>query len=159
MNTRPRTVVAALLVVALSIPSFLSAEEITRDPSSTGLKNPGEELALRRIMKRLGQDLEAASRAMKNRNWGRLKAAAERIANHPQPPFSEKVKILGFIGGEAGQFKAFDQQVHVSATNLADAANRSDYLVVQKAFFEVQQACFECHQRYRERFRSHFYGQ
>jgi len=51
---------------------------------------------------------------------------ATLIADHPQPPIVEKVRILSFTGTEAIKFKRFDKQTHQAAKEFEEAAIKQD---------------------------------
>ena len=84
---------------------------------------------------------------------------APKIAEHRQPPFAEKMRILAFAGSNAGRFKRFDEQTHQAANALEQAARRSDGQAVIASFATLQNSCLACHQDFRKPFVEHFYGQ
>ncbi len=118
-----------------------------------------EPMELRRIMRELGQDMQAVVDGISREDWERITKIAPRIAEHRQPPFAEKVRILGFAGGNAGRFKRFDEQTHQAARALEQAARRGDGPAVIASFATLQNSCLTCHQEFRKPFVEHFYGQ
>jgi cytochrome c556 len=115
-------------------------------------------MALRDVMNRLGQDMQATTGAISKENWTQVAALAPKIANHAEPPMVEKARILLWLGTDAGKFRGFDEQVHKAAAAMGDAAERGDGQAVITAFAEVQQGCLGCHQSFRRPFVDHFYG-
>ena len=144
--TAPRT---ALLVAATLLVSASIVRAQTQEP-------PG--LALRRVMQQLGQDMQAATGAISREDWTLVADLAAKIASHAQPPAGEKMRILGWLGADAGKFRGFDGQLHEAAIAMGKAAARGDGLEVIATFGNVQQRCLACHREFREPFREHFYG-
>lgn len=124
-----------------------------------GGNTTAEPMELRRIMQALGQDMQAVTAAISHEDWVRVAETATRIAEHPQPPFVEKVRILAFVGGDAGRFKRFDEQTHQAAKAMEQAAKRGDGHAVVASFATLQNSCLACHQNFRKPFVEHFYGQ
>lgn len=117
-----------------------------------------EPMALQTIMKQLDRDLQAVTGAIAVEDWPRVGELAPKIGRHAEPAPAEKLRILGWLGTEAGSFRGFDTQVHDAATGLAQAAARGDGAEVIAAFARVQQACLGCHQAFRQRFVAEFHG-
>lgn len=115
-------------------------------------------LALRGVMERLGRDMQAATGAISKEDWVLVAALAPKIASHAEPPLPEKVRILSWLGSDAGRFRGFDGQAHDAATAMGEAAKRRDGQAVIAAFAKVQQSCLGCHQSFRQPFVEHFYG-
>lgn len=116
-------------------------------------------LALTAIMQDLGKDMQGVTDGIAREDWPAVAQQAARIADHPQPPLGEKLRILAFMGKDAGHFRDYDRQAHDAAQQLAQAAQRQDGASTIAAFANVQAACLGCHQRFRRPFREHFHGQ
>ncbi|WP_447736166.1 cytochrome c [Rhodanobacter soli] len=116
-------------------------------------------LALTTIMQDLGKDMQGVTDGIAHEDWPAVAKLAARIADHPQPPLAEKLRILAFVGKDAGQFRGYDRQAHDAAQRLAQAARRQDGVAAVAAFANVQGACLGCHQRFRKPFLEHFHGQ
>lgn len=117
-----------------------------------------EPLALRRTMQGMGRNMQAIVDGMSREDWAKAAKAAAAIADHPQPPVGEKVRILAFIGGDAGKFRGFDARSQQAAKALQEAADRSDGQAAIASFAELQSACLGCHQAFRRPFVEHFHG-
>lgn len=115
-------------------------------------------LQLRAVMQELGSNMQRVTDAISREEWARVAEVAPRIANHPEPPPEEKVRIITFLGAEAGRFRGFDQQTHVAADEMTAAAKRADGAGVIAAFAKVQTSCLGCHEGYRKKFIANFYG-
>lgn len=115
-------------------------------------------LALTAIMRDLGKDMQGVTDGIAREDWAAVAQRAARIADHPQPPLGEKLRILAFMGKDAGHFRDYDRQAHDAAQQLAQAAQRQDGASAIAAFANVQGACLGCHQRFRKPFREHFHG-
>lgn len=117
-----------------------------------------EPLVLRQVMQALGSDMQLITGGIAREDWPLVAGTAPQIANHPQPPLSEKMRIIGFMGAEMSGFKALDGETHRAALELGVAADQQDGAKVINAFGKLQQTCLACHQRFRSGFVQHFYG-
>jgi cytochrome c556 len=117
-----------------------------------------EPLALRGIMKEMGRNMQAVVDGLSREDYALVERAARAIAEHPQPPFGEKMRILSFVGGDAPRFKVFDGETHDNATALANAARSGEGEGAIAAFHKLQSSCLACHQAFRKAFVGHFYG-
>ncbi len=140
----PAAALCAALLTLTALPSA-RADEATKP------------MALQSVMKQLGQDMQAVTAAISKEDWARVAELAPKIANHEQPPVMEKMRILTWLGTDAGKFRGFDGQVHDAASSMGDAAARGDGQAVIAAFAKLQQSCLGCHQNYRTAFIDHFY--
>ena len=118
---------------------------------------PGE-MALRKIMKDLGSNVQAVTDAISREDWQLIEKTAPLIADHPQPPITEKLRIMAFIGTDMGKFKDYDEEVHKAAESLGQAARSKNGQAVIAAFQTIQTACYGCHRDFRPQFLRHFYG-
>lgn len=116
-------------------------------------------LALRKIMQDLGKDMQAITDGIAREDWVLVAKTAPRIADHPQPPMGERMRILAFVGSNAGKFKQHDKRTHETARALERAAIRGDGRAVISTFATLQEACLACHQQFRKPFQEHFDGQ
>ena len=117
-----------------------------------------EPLQLRRIMQELGKNMQAVTDGISREDWRLVAETAPRIAEHPQPPLAEKVRILAFAGSDAGRFRRFDEQTHQAARTVEQAAKQGDGQAVITAFATLQNGCLACHQSFRKPFVENFYG-
>jgi len=123
-----------------------------------GEADGSKELSLRKIMKDLGTNMQAVTHAISMEDWQLVEKTAPLISDHPQPPLSEKMRIIAFIGTDMGKFKDYDANVHEAADSLAEAAKAKDGAAMIAAFNSVQTACYGCHKDFRGLFLQHFYG-
>lgn len=117
-----------------------------------------EPLALKQVMKDLGKHMQIITDGISREDWTLVEKTAPSIAEHPQPPFTEKMRIMSFMGSNMGKFKSFDEQTHEAAHDLLHAAQEKDGQKVIAAFQKVQSSCLTCHQTFRTPFVEHFYG-
>lgn len=117
-----------------------------------------ESLALQKIMKDLGRHMQAITDGVSRGDWELVEKSASLIADHPQPPFGEKARILGFVGSNVGRFKAHDTETHDQAVAVGKAARAGDGQAVILAFQKLQTSCHDCHSAFRKPFVEHFYG-
>lgn len=128
-------------------------------PAWAGGNTTAEPMELRRIMQALGKNMQAVTDAIAREDWVRVAEYALRIAEHPQPPMGERVRILAFAGSEAGRFKGFDEQTHQAAKAVEQAAESGDGQAVIASFATLQNSCLACHQNFRKPFVEHFYAE
>lgn len=138
---------AAAVLLALSLFIAPSADAADRDP-----------LELQRIMQELGEQMQFVAGAISREDWEAVAGAAPGIGKHRAPSFTEKTRIMAFLGSHAAEFRAADRLTHDAAMKMGRAAQRRDGEGVIQAYAEVQQACLACHQAHRKEFRAHFYG-
>jgi cytochrome c556 len=117
-----------------------------------------EPLELQKVMKELGKNMQVITGGISREDWELVAKTAPHIAEHPQPPVSEKLRIMKFMGPEMSNFKAFDMKTHEAAHDLMHAAHAKDGQKVIAAFQQVQTTCLNCHQTFRGKFVEHFYG-
>lgn len=117
-----------------------------------------EPLELQKVMKELGRNMQVITDGISREDWELVAKTAPLIAAHPQPPVSEKMRIMKFMGPEMSKFKAFDGVTHEAAHGLEHAAHEKDGQKVIAAFQQVQTSCLNCHQTFRGKFVEHFYG-
>lgn len=145
---------AARRTAKLMVAAFLVAASIAQAQTP----EPSKPMALRSVMQQLGQDMQAVTGAISSENWASVADLAPKIGSHAEPPAGEKMRILGWLGADAGKFRGFDGQLHDATVVMAKAATRGDGEGVIAAFANVQQRCLACHQEFRQTFQEHFYG-
>lgn len=122
------------------------------------VKSSPEPLALQKVMKDLGKNMQIITDGISREDWALIEKTAPLIGEHPQPPMTEKMRIIAFMGSNMGKFKAYDGETHDAAHALANAAKEGDGLAVIKAFQSLQTGCYNCHREFRKPFMKHFYG-
>ncbi|HET9452548.1 MAG TPA: cytochrome C [Aggregicoccus sp.] len=115
-------------------------------------------LALRAIMRDMGKNLQVITDGISREDWALVERTAPLLAEHPQPPLGEKMRLLGFLGSKAGAFRDYDGQVRQAAQALGRAAGRKDGEGAIASFAGVQRSCLGCHQRFRQPLVERFYG-
>ncbi|MDH5388743.1 MAG: cytochrome c [Gammaproteobacteria bacterium] len=120
---------------------------------------PVEPLALFAIMQEMGENMQTITAAIVSEDWETVVETSTLIADHPQPPLGEKIRILAFIGTDVSAFKDHDGKTHQAAQQLGQVAESEDGEAVIAAFADLQRSCLSCHQRFRQSFKAHFYGQ
>ena len=140
-----------LLTIALSVALATAATGLGAQSAEAA-----KPMALRSVMERLGRDMQAVTGAISKEEWTLVAELAPKIAKHAEPPLGEKMRILGWLGTDAGKFRGFDGQVQDAASAMGDAAKRGDGQAVIAAFSKTQQSCLACHQAGLRRFAEHF---
>ena len=117
-----------VLLFALTAPSawLMASGDNDSQHSAREQKSSSEELALRSIMRELDENMREVVGATSLENWARVPEIAPLIADHAEPPFSEKTRILRFVGTDAARFRGYDRQVHVAAVEMGDKARQAD---------------------------------
>ncbi|MDP1871296.1 MAG: cytochrome c [Gallionella sp.] len=117
-----------------------------------------EPLALQQVMRDLGKNMQVITDGISRGDWDQVEKTAPLVADHPQPPFSEKMLIMGFMGTNMGKFKAYDGETHEQALAVGKAAKAKDGQGAILAFQKLQTSCYSCHSEFRKPFVEHFYG-
>ena len=117
-----------------------------------------EPLALQKVMKDLGKNMQTITDGISRGDWELVEKTAPLIADHPQPPMMEKMRIISFMGTNMGKFKAHDAETHDQAQGVGKAAKAKDGPGVILAFQKLQTSCYNCHSEFRKPFMEHFYG-
>ncbi len=117
-----------------------------------------EPLALQKIMKDMGKNMQVIADGISREDWKLIEKTAPLIADHPQPPMDEKVKMMAFVGTDVSKFKGHDEKTHEAARILGESAAREDGYAIISDFATLQNTCLMCHQRFRKSFQEHFYG-
>ena len=114
-------------------------------------------LELRQIMHDLGKNIQSITDAISNEDWDKVANVAPLIGDHPQPPLTEKLRILSFLGTNAGKFKGHDDETGLAAQALEQAGVQHDGQAVIASFAKLQSTCLACHQSFRKSLIDHFY--
>lgn len=117
-----------------------------------------EPLALQKVMKDLGKNMQTITDGISRGDWELVEKTAPLIADHPQPPMTEKMRIMSFMGTNMGKFKAYDGETHDQAQAVGKAAKAKDGPGVILAFQKLQTSCYNCHSEFRKPFVEHFNG-
>lgn len=117
-----------------------------------------EPLALQKIMQDMGKSMQAITDGISREDWVLVSKNAALVADHPQPPLGEKIRILSFAGSNVTRFKGYDGKTHDAAKLLGEVAAEEDSYGVVQAFAELQNTCLACHESFRKSFQQHFYG-
>lgn len=148
-HTLKTTITAGMIGTLLASVSFLSwADDTAATPP----------LALRKIMQDLGQHMQTITDGISRGDWALIEKIAPLVADHPQPPLGEKMRIVGFVGANMPKFKAHDGETHEQAQAVGKAAKAKDGPGVILAFQKLQTSCYNCHSEFRKPFVAHFYG-
>jgi hypothetical protein len=78
-------------------------------------------LALRKIMQDLGKNMQGVTDGISREDWEMVRRIAPLIADHPELPLAEKMRILKFVGTDAGKFRGLDEKTHQAARALEQA--------------------------------------
>ncbi len=118
-----------------------------------------EPLVLQKIMRDMGKNMQEIADGISREDWKQVEKNALLVADHPQPPLSEKVRIMAFAGADISKFKEHDGRTHNAARTLSETAARKDGYAVIADFASLQNSCLMCHQHFRKPFKEHFYSE
>ena len=119
---------------------------------------PVKPLALQNIMRDMGKNMQAITYGVSREDWALVEKTAPLIADHPEPPLGEKVRILAFVGRDIMRFKNYNDETLEAARVLGEAAARKNGYAVISHFATLQNSCLMCHKSFREPIQQHFYG-
>lgn len=100
-----------------------------------------EPLALQKIMRDMGENMQVIADDISREDWKLIEKTAPLIADHPQPPMGEKVKIIAFVGADVSKFKGYDGKTHEAARVLGESAVREDGYAIIADFAKLQNTC------------------
>ena len=138
---------ATVLLLTISTIATTLADEIT----------PNNAMVLRKIMQELDNNMQLTNHAITREDWDVVAKTALLIAEHPEPPFSEKLRIMMFFGRDISRLKQLDGQTHQAAKNLATEAKTGNRQNIISSFNTLEQSCTNCHQQFKNAFVKHFY--
>lgn len=141
------------IAVVCTIISHLAATSTIALSDDTDVKP----LVLRSIMQELGKNMQIITDGISRTEWDLVAKIALQVADHPQPPIVEKMRILSFVGTDAGKFKGYDNKIHQAAEEVSRAAVQQDGPAVISSFAKLRNSCLACHQIFREPIKEHFY--
>jgi cytochrome c556 len=144
-----------LVILAVGFTVIIAPHPAFTETAATAV----EPLVLRKIMRELGKNMQHISDSIAREDWALITEIAPRIADHPKPPLTEKIRILAFVGSDAGKFRDYDEKTHQAGQELRRAAMQEDRTEVISAFATLQESCVTCHQSFRKSFQEHFYEQ
>lgn len=101
----------------------------------------------------LSQDMSRIATGLWHEDYDLMEQGGTAIANHPKIPPAQIADIKEALGNEFETFVQYDQTVHTSAVELAEAAAANDLSGVLDAYRRVQNGCIGCHTAYRDRLR------
>ena len=109
-----------------------------------------EPLALQKIMKDLGSNMQIITDGISREDWGLVERTAAQIVDQPQPTLNEKVSLLDFMGTQMWKFKSYEGEKANTALALGKAAKAKDGPGVILAFQKLQTSCYNCHSEFRK---------
>ena len=147
-----------IIVITLSLFTGLVLMALKGQALAEPDATAGQPLALRNIMQEMGKNEQSISAGILREDWAVIEKSAFLIAEHPAPPFLEKVRILSFVGTSMGKYKSYDGATHDAAVEINKAAKDKNGEGVILALQKLQLGCNNCHREFRKKFVEHFYG-
>ncbi|RDH85038.1 MAG: cytochrome C [endosymbiont of Galathealinum brachiosum] len=110
-------------------------------------------------MQDMSKNMQVITGAISREDWALVEKTAPLIADHPQPPMFEKMRIFAFVNTDIGQFKSHDGKTHEAARILGVTAATGDGHAIIADFATLQDTCLMCHEQFRKPFQAYFYGE
>jgi cytochrome c556 len=107
--------------------------------------------SLKAIMQGLQASMATLHQALWLEEFRVVADAAREVAEHPQVPGEERLRIQSALGDDFAAFAAADRRVHDTSLQLRDAALQRDTAAVLSALADVHEGCVVCHTRFRAR--------
>lgn len=148
-----KTLLVTLVVFSISSISW----QVHAAEAQVENKSNSEPMALRLIMQDLELNMQRIASAIIREDLATVAEIAPLVADHEQPPMTEKMQILSFMGSDAGAFKSLDGVTHDTAIMLKEVAEKNDGDAVIKTYADLLQSCVACHQKFKQPFVDHFY--
>jgi len=101
----------------------------------------------------LAQDMARINTGIWYEDYDLMEQGGRAIADHPKIPPEQVAQIKRALGGEFTTFVQYDQTVHKTAVELAEAAADHDLADVLDAYTRIRNGCTGCHAAYRDRVR------
>lgn len=109
----------------------------------------GEQDAMQRIMQAMAGEMNRIAAGIWREDYAQVRAGAQAVADHPLPSFTEKLALLGRLGGNAPRFMEADEAMQATALELVSAAEKAQPDAVLRQYQHLQQHCIACHSWYR----------
>ncbi len=152
LATSVKTLLISVTIGLSSLPMQLNAAETVDET-----KSDAEPMELRLIMQDLELNMQRIASAIIREDLATVAEIAPLVADHDEPPMTEKMRILSFMGSDAGAFKSLDGVTHDTAMMLKEVAENDDGDAVIKTYADLLQSCVACHQKFKQPFVDHFY--
>jgi len=136
-----------MAVLLLGIGGLGGAAVARSDPPAAGVLPPEARMMVWPKMKRHGDDMEVLIWSVLLLQKTGTAEVAERIASEPRmaPDVGDADVVNRRI---PPRFFAFQEQLHVQALALRDAARGGDDTNIGDAFAELSRTCVQCHAAY-----------
>ena len=148
-----KALIVGVAIIIAGIAIIIASNQALAEISA----EPGKPLALQNIMSEMGKNMQTITYGVSREDWALVEKTAPLIADYPQPPLGEKVRILAFVGRDAGRFNDYDEETRDAARALGEAAARENGYAIISHFATLQNSCLRCHRNYRESFQQRFY--
>lgn len=121
-------------------------------PAATG-GEPVDPLSLLGIMRGLESSMTRLHAGLWVEDFDEVAAAARAVAEHPQVPPEERIRIQSILGPDFPAFVTTDRTVHDAGIRLSERAMQRDTSGMLDALAQLQEACVSCHTSFRSRVR------
>jgi len=139
MNKYPKKLLA--IIPFLLTTFFVVAESSPELKGTTTLKH---------VMKGLLTDTKLITEGIINEDFNVIEKAANRIANHPAPDLSIKLKLMRSLGSDMSKFKSYDTKVHDISVNLVKSARLKDMESTLVGYQKLITGCQSCHAEFKQ---------
>ena len=129
--------IISTVLTAFSASFFVVAD----DPDITTLKH---------VMQGLLKDTQELTQGIFLEDFQQIEQAAKRIADHPKPDLSIRMKLIGKLGSDMSRFKSFDMKVHDVAVSISQAAVQRDMSAAIIGYHKLIDGCQSCHSDFKQ---------
>jgi cytochrome c556 len=105
---------------------------------------------MKEVMQRISNDMEKLVGHLMKDEFEEVARYADKIANHDEPPLSQRLRMIANLGTEFTKFKNHDDEVHINATAMKKAADNRNVQDVIDNYTKVLTNCNNCHKDYRK---------
>lgn len=110
-----------------------------------------EDPTLKQIMQALEADMAGVAHGIWLEDREAVRAAAERVADHPRVTPEQMATIQATLGAEFATFAGMDGEVHGASVALRDQAAEASVAELAAGYVRIQQGCVACHAAFRPR--------
>lgn len=155
-SRRGRATAAARVVFLLTTASISA---VGASAQHSEVPDPSQTRPLKYLMVALGQDMNRVNDGLWHGDFEMVWLGAHAIADHPKVPPEQVAAIREALGDGFQEFVRWDQAVHNSALEMAQAAGREDVGATLDAYRALQMGCISCHSAFRDQVRMKLYQQ
>lgn len=106
---------------------------------------------LKSIMQGLLNDSLVLNQAIIDKDFSKIKIAADGIADHPKPGIMTMKNVIMELGSQMSHFKTYDSLVHEISVKISEAADKKNLVTVKSNYQQLLSGCLSCHTKFKKR--------